>query len=39
MYSSFINGSIYKNKPESTLNTKIQASFITKILYENIVKF
>ena len=28
-----------KIKPESTLNTKIQASFITKILYENIVKF
>ena len=25
-----------KIKPESTLNTKIQASFITKILYENI---
>lgn len=28
-----------KIKPESTLNTKIQTSFITKILYENIVKF
>jgi colicin V production protein len=28
-----------KIKPESTLNTKIQESFITKILYENIVKF
>lgn len=28
-----------KIKPESTLNDKIQKSFLTKIVYENIVKF
>ena len=34
-----IIGAVTKINPESTLNSKIQNSYLTKIIYENIVKF
>ena len=34
-----IIGAVTKINPESTLNSKIQNSYLTKIIYENIVRF